>query len=132
MSDKQKKLVIVLFVIVIISFIIIFITKGRKKTDIKIENDIATTEIEIEDVTFSNIKKVYENGITTITANMKNNTKKTKDFTIEIILKDESGKEVQRLTQVVENLEAEKTKKLSTGIMGDYSNIKDIQFKVVN
>lgn len=39
---------------------------------------------------------------------------------------------MQSLTQVVENLEKGKSKILSTGILGDYSNINDIKFEVVN
>ena len=132
MKDKQKRIVMILFVIVLVVFIIVFISKGKKNTETKIENNIATSEVEIENVTFSEIKKIYEGGVTTVTANMKNNTKKTKNFTIKIVMKDEAGKEVQGMTQIVENLEAGKTKRLSTGILGDYSNIKDIQFEVID
>ena len=132
MKDKQKRIVMILFVIVLVVFIIVFISKGKKNTETKIENNIATSEVEIENVTFSEIKKIYEGGVTTVTANMKNNTKKTKNFTIKIVMKDEAGKEVQSMTQIVENLEAGKTKRLSTGILGDYSNIKDIQFEVID
>ena len=132
MKDRQRKIIMFLFVIILVVLIVIFISKSKKNTETKIENNVAISEVEIEDITFSEIKKTYESGITTVTANMKNNTKKTKNFTIEIILKDESGKEVQSIVQVVENLEAGKTKKLSTGILGDYSNIKDIQFKIVD
>ena len=132
MKEKKKLSIIILIAIVIVLVVIILISKGNKNTNTTIENNMATSEVEVEDVTFSDITKIYENGITTITANMKNDTKKTTNFTIEIIMKDETGKEVQNMIQVIENLEPGKTKKLSTGIVGDYAYIKDIQFKVIN
>ena len=130
---KNKKTIIIISIIVVILVIIgvIVISNGNKNKSTTIENNVATSEIEIQKVTFSNITKKYENGITTIRADMINNTNKTKDFTIKIILKNEQGQEVQNMIQVVENLEPNKKKVLSTGIMGDYTNIKDIEFEVI-
>ena len=62
---------------------------------------------------------------------MINNTNNKKDFTVKIILKNEHGQEVQNMIQIVENLEPNRKKILSTGIMGDYTNIKDIEFEVI-
>lgn len=131
---KNKKAIIIILIIVVAILIILGvknILNNNKNKSTTIENDVATSEIEIQKVTFSNITKKYESGITTIRADMINNTNKTKDFTIKIILKNEQGQEVQNMIQVVENLEPNKKKVLSTGIMGDYTNIKDIEFEVV-
>lgn len=130
---KNKKTIIIISIIVVILVIIgvIVISNGNKNKSTTIENNVATSEIEIQKVTFSNITKKYESGITTIRADMINNTNNKKDFTVKIILKNEQGQEVQNMIQVVENLELNKKKVLSTGIMGDYTNIKDIEFEVI-
>lgn len=130
---KNKKTIIIISIIVVILVIIgvIVISNGNKNKSTTIENNVATSEIEIQKVTFSNITKKYENGITTIRAEMINNTNNKKDFTVKIILKDEQGQEVQNMIQIVENLEPNRKKILSTGIMGDYTNIKDIEFEVI-
>lgn len=129
--DQKKKIIVIVLIILLIILIILFKPKSKNKTETTIENNIATSEVEVEDVTFSDIKKVYENGITTLSATMINNTKVTKNFTIKIILKDDNGKELESLEQIVENLEPGRKKVLTTGILGDYSKIKDIKFEVV-
>lgn len=130
---KNKKTIIIISIIVVILVIIgvIVISNGNKNKSTTIENNVATSEIEIQKVTFSNITKKYENGITTIRAEMINNTNNKKDFTVKIILKNEQGQEVQNMIQIVENLEPNRKKILSTGIMGDYTNIKDIEFEII-
>lgn len=126
---KNKKLLIISAIIILI-IAIIFLTKNKNNTETTIENNTATNDITIDKVTFSDITKVYENGITTLSAKIKNNTNKTKNFTVNITLKNDQGETVQKLTQVIENLEAGKSKILSTGILGDYSNINDIKFEL--
>ena len=131
---KNKKAIIIILIIVVVILIILGvknILNNNKNKSTTIENNVATSEIEIQKVTFSNITKKYENGITTIRAEMINNTNNKKDFTVKIILKNEQGQEVQNMIQIVENLEPNKKKILSTGIMGDYTNIKDIEFEVI-
>lgn len=130
---KNKKTIIIISIIFVILVIIgvIVISNGNKNKSTTIENNVATSEIEIQKVTFSNITKKYENGITTIRAEMINNTNNKKDFTVKIILKNEQGQEVQNMIQIVENLEPNRKKILSTGIMGDYTNIKNIEFEVI-
>lgn len=126
---NSKKLLIIIAIIILV-VVIVFLVKPKDTTETTIENNVATSDVEIDKVTFSDITKVYENGITTLSAKMTNNTSKTKNFTVNITLKNEKGEVVQSLTQVVENLETGRSKILSTGIMGDYSNIKDIKFEL--
>ena len=128
----NKKYIIIGIAIVIIIVIGVLLVKSKDTPETTIENEVATNDVEVDKVTFSNITKKYENGITTLSAKMKNNTSKSKNFTVNITLKDDEGNIVQSLTQVVENLEAGKSKVLSTGIVGDYSYIKNIKFEVVN
>ena len=128
---NKKKILILIVIVAVITIVVIF-TKNRNRPETIIENEVAKNNVEINKVTFSDITKKYENGITTLSAKMTNNTNKTKKFTVQIVLRDDNGKEVQKLTQVVENLEKDKTKILSTGIVGDYTNIKDIRFKLID
>lgn len=134
--SKNKKLVtailIVLIAIVVIITVIVNINKKEnEKTETTIKDNVAENDVVIEDVTFSEITKVYDGGITNLSAKMLNNTKEVKNFTVQIVLKDETGKEVKSMMQVVENLEPGRVKVFTTGIAGDYSNIKNIEFKVV-
>ena len=128
---NKKKILILIVIVAVITIVVIF-TKNRNRPETIIENEVAKNNVEINKVTFSDITKKYENGITTLSAKMTNNTNKTKKFTVQIVLRDDNGKEVQKLTQVVENLEKDKTTILSTGIVGDYTNIKDIMFELIN
>jgi preprotein translocase subunit YajC len=134
--SKNKKLItailIVLIVIVVIITVIVNINnKSNDKTKTTIKDNVAENDVVIEDVTFSEITKVYDGGITNLSAKMLNNTKDVKNFTVQIVLKDETGKEVKSMMQVVENLEPGRVKVFTTGIAGDYSSIKNIEFKVV-
>lgn len=105
--------------------------KVDNKTDIN-ENGSAKQEVVVEEISFTDIKLTYDGGITTLEATIKNNTKDNKSFTVNISLKDDSGKEVKNLSQIIENLEPERKQKLQTGIVGDYSNIKNVEFKIVS
>ena len=105
---------------------------GKNNNIVKIdENGNTDIELEIKDVEFSNITKIYENGITTVSASMKNLTKETLNFEVEVILKDNSGKLVKSLKQTVEDLTIERNQILKVGIVGNYSEINNIEFKVV-
>ena len=95
----------------------------KKKIDNKTtieDNGNAKSDTKVEDVTFSNIKLNYEGSITLLEADMLNNTNKTKNFTVKIKLID-NKKEVKTFKKQV----------LTTGIVGDYSYIKQVEFEVV-
>ena len=104
----------------------------KKEETIKLDDNGKTeTKVEIEKVTFSDIKLEYDSGITTLTATMKNNTKEDMDFEVKITLKDDSGKIEKEMTQKVENLKNSHTKVLQVGIIGYYSNIKNVEFEIM-
>ena len=128
----NKKYLILGIVIIIFIIIIVSLSKNKDVTETIIENEIASNDIKVKDITFSEITKKYQNGITTLSAKITNNTNDIRNFVVKITLKDDNGKIIQSLTQKVENLEPGKIKILSTGIMGDYSNINDICFEIVN
>ncbi len=135
MINNKKKIFIVISVAIVIMVIIILIfinnNKNKNQPSTIIEDGKSDSDVIVDKITFSNITKVYDGGITTITADMVNNTTENKNFKLEIILKDEDGKEVKSAIQVVENLEPDRKKKLTTGIAGNYTNIKEVEFKVM-
>lgn len=130
MEGRKKQIIIGIILIVIIIIVIIMISNKKEKS-ISLENGISSENVQLEGVTFSHITSHYEEGITTIRANIKNHTSETKSIEIEILLKDENGNQVGNMRQKLDNLEAGQEKVLTTGVMGDYSHIKDIEMKVV-
>lgn len=133
--NKKKKIIIVLLIIVLIAIIILMIAMGNKAKEEKrttFDGEIANSNIKIEDIEFTDITKIYENGVTTIIANIVNNTNQTKHINVKIILKDEDGNEINSMIQAIENIEPDRKKVLSTGIMGDYTGVKDIEFEVLS
>lgn len=124
-----------IFLIGIISLIITGCgcKKEINKIDNKVEidkNGVSQEEVEVKEITFNDIKMEYNNGITTLTSTIKNTTKEVKSIKVSIILKDDNNKEVKKLTQIIENIEIDNTKKLQVGIVGDYSKIKNVEFKI--
>ncbi|MBP3461902.1 MAG: hypothetical protein J6K21_05825 [Bacilli bacterium] len=104
--------------------------KIDNKTTIK-EDGKAKTDTKVEEVLFSNIKLNYEGGITALEADMINNANKTKNFKVKIKLINDKNQEVKIFEQIVENLETNKKQILTTGIVGDYSYIKKVEFEIV-
>ena len=104
---------------------------NKTKETIKLDDKGKTeTKVEIEKVTFSDIKLEHDSGITTLTSTMKNNTKEDMNFEVKITLKDDSGKVQKEMTQKVENLKSSRTKILQVGIIGNYSYIKNVEFEI--
>ena len=136
MNDKKKMLILVIVITIIIGIILVVFIKNsndkvKNNPNTTIEDGKAAGDVVVEDVTFSKITKNYDGGVTTLTAEMTNNTDKTKSFKLEIILKDNDNKKVKSVMQIIENLEPDKTKLLTTGIAGDYTDIKNIEFIVM-
>ena len=94
------------------------------------DEKVAINDIVVEDITFSNINKEYANGITTIKAKVSNNTNKTKTITIKILLKDETGKVINEMMQVIEDIEPRIGKTLMAAVTGNYSYVSNIEFEV--
>ena len=130
---KESKLIIIVLAIIAIVLISVIIISLRtpKKENIVLQNGVATENIELKDVEFSEITSSYAGGITTIRAKMHNNSNTAKNLNIEIILKDENGNEVGEMRQNIENVEVGRDKIFITGITGDYSDVKDIEMRVV-
>lgn len=131
MKDKKKAYVIVALIVIAIIAIAIYIVKTNLDRKTSFEGENATSNVVLERIEFKNITKTYEAGITTIRADVYNNTKVTKDINVQIILKDENGKEIKNMIQAIEEIEPGRKKILQTGITGDYTSIKDVEFKVL-
>lgn len=129
--SKLVFLVVLVLAIVVVATIIILNNRPKEVSDVTIENNKATNDVNIEEIEIKDITKVYESGITTIRAKMYNKTTEVKNVTVKIILKDEQGNELKNMIQVVENLKPDREKVLSTGIAGDYSKVSEIKFEIV-
>ncbi|MFV0249528.1 MAG: FxLYD domain-containing protein [Bacilli bacterium] len=132
-NNKKKILIISIIVAIIVVLLVIFIVnknKPKEQSNTIIENNEANTNVVLDDITFSYITKIFDEGITTITSKMKNNTDEIKNFQLEIIFIDDDGNKVKSVMQIVENLEPNRIKILTTGIAGNYTYIKNVEFKI--
>lgn len=132
---KKKNIIIAIIVVLLIVVIALILGHSKKPKDVvntTIENNQAKNDISIQDIEIKDITKVYDSGITTIRANMYNTTNEVKNVTVKIILKDAQGNELKNMVQVVENLQPNRVKVLSTGLAGDYSNVNDVEFQIIN
>lgn len=135
-NDKKKMLILGIVITIMIGIILVMFIRNnndevKDKPNTTIEDGKADNDVVVDNVTFSNITKIYDGGVTTLSAEMLNNTDKTKSFKLEIILKDDDNNKVKSVMQIIENLEPDRIKILTTGIAGDYTSIKNIEFKVM-
>ena len=131
---KKKQIIIgVILLISIVSMIILIVNNNKKRVEEKkqstIENGTVQKDIEIENITFSDVKLKYENGIITLTSKVKGK-KNIESVTVKIIFLDETGNEIKNTVQVVENITT-KEKVFTTGFVGNYEAIKQVKFEVV-
>lgn len=120
------------FLIMPILLLGLFLVTGCHNNTVTFDNNGTTTEdLKIEDITFSNISLTFDGSITNIKATMKNNTNEIQNFTVNVTLYDDNNKKVKTFRQIVEDLEVDRPKTLQTGIIGDYSYIKNVKFEVV-
>ena len=129
---KNKKILFIIIpIIIIVAIATIMIIKNKKERSTTFEEDKATSEVKLQDIEFKNITKEFNSGITTIRAEAYNNTKEEKSINVKIVLKDDAGKELTNMIQVIEKIPSKGKKILQTGIVGNYSNVKNIEFKVL-
>ena len=108
------------------------IREAKKAIRKAFENEKATSEVVLEEIEFKDITKTYNGGVTTIKADVYNNTNVIKDINVEIILKDANGNKVKSMIQAIEAIEPGRKKILQTGITGDYTNVKNVEFNVLS
>ena len=131
--NKKQIIIGVILLISITSMIILIVNNNKKRVEEKkqstVENGAIGKDIEIENITFTDVKLKYEHGITTLTSHVKSK-KEVPTVTIKIIFLDETGTEVKNTVQVIENI-APKEKVFTTGFVGNYEIIKQVKFEVV-
>ena len=132
MNKKFKIIIISIILVIAIIFAITRINKKTNKTNIELDSNNAIADITLEDIEFKDISMSYEEGITTIKANVYNNTKETKSINVKITLKDENGNILKSMIQIIENIEPSTKKLLQTGALGDYTKVNNIQFEVLS
>ncbi len=132
---KKKQIIIgVILLISIASMIILIVNNNKKriekKTESTIEDGAVQNDVEIQSLNFSNIKLTYENGITTLTANVKATKKTVTSAMVKILFVDESGTEIKDTVQVIEEVTT-KGKVFTTGFVGNYQNASKVKFVIM-
>ena len=119
----MKKITNVLLII-----LALVIVSGCNNKTVKLDKNGTTKKnVVTEKMTFKNINLVYEDGITTLTADIiKNNNKEAKLVTIN--LNNEDGKPIKKISQIIDP--SDDINILTVGIIGDYSYIKNVTFDV--
>ena len=118
----MKKITNVLLII-----LALIIVSGCENKSVKL-NKTGTTNKNVvtEKMTLKNINLVYEDGITTLTADIvKNGNKEAKLVTVNL---NKDGKVVKKISQIIDP--SDDIDILTVGIIGDYSYIKDVTFEV--
>jgi len=83
----------------------------------------------IDGIEISNIQLTHKDGLTVLLADIKNNTgKKTSLKKIDVTLLDKEGKELAKISGLIEEMEIDGTTQLNTVVTSDYANVYD--FKV--
>lgn len=131
--NKKQIIIGVILLVSIASITFLVINNKNKKTEDKkespVENGTIKDDIELENITFTDVKLKSENGITTVTANVKSK-KAIKSATVKIIFLDEAGKELKNTIQIIEDISS-KEKVFTTGFIGSYESTTKVKFELV-
>lgn len=89
---------------------------------------IKTNKI-LDNLTITNIQLTYSSGVTSLTANVTNNSNtETPITTITTILKDENKKEICKAKGVVKALGSGETGRINISMSGNFITAYDIEF----
>jgi len=154
---KNKKIIISILIIITLLMTIIFFVRNRNEevnepeneNNIESENTVVKEEFvqvlddgtklnisdelekvkNIDGIEISNIQLTHKDGLTVLLADIKNNTgKKTSLKKIDVTLLDKEGKELAKISGLIEEMEIDGTTQLNTVVTSDYANVYD--FKV--
>ena len=150
-NNKVVFVALLIIIAIIICIIVVLVQKNKKEEadsgeGTKGENTVSYVE-EVEDgvkinkstklneakeingIQISNIQLTTKDGMTTLLADVKNNSEsKTKDRTIQITLINEDGSELTTITGILKGLEVGEETQLNIATTSDYVNAYD--FKV--
>lgn len=153
-QQKSKRLgrliLILLIIIIVIVGIVLFVNRNRENGRTSSDGENTSTESYVEEIEsgvkinkstklneakevsgflITNIQLTTESGMTTLLADVKNNTgNKTGVQMVDITLLDQDGKELTTVTGIIDELEAGDTTQLNIAMTSDYINAYD--FKV--
>jgi len=154
---KNEKIIISILIIITLLMTIIFFVRNRNEevnepeneNNIESENTVVKEEFvqvlddgtklnisdelekvkNIDGIEISNIQLTHKDGLTVLLADIKNNTgKKTSLKKIDVTLLDKEGKELAKISGLIEEMEIDGTTQLNTVVTSDYANVYD--FKV--
>ena len=149
-NSKISKAIIILLIIILAIIGIVFLVKNSSKEDEQNQNNETTTrpsyveEIdsgvkinkstklneakEVSGYQITNIQLTTESGMTTLLADVTNNTgNKTGVQMVDITLLDEEGKELTTVTGIIDELEAGEKTQLNIAMTSDYINAYDFR-----
>lgn len=149
-NSKMAKAIITLLIIILAIIGIVFLVKNNNKENEQNQNNETTTrpsyveEIdsgvkinkstklneakEVSGYQITNIQLTTESGMTTLLADVTNNTgNKTRVQMVDITLLDEEGKELTTVTGIIDELEAGEKTQLNIAMTSDYINAYDFR-----
>ena len=149
-NNKMAKIIVILLIIILAITGIVFLVKNNSKENEQNQNNETTTrpnyieEIdsgvkinkstklneakEVSGYQITNIQLTTESGMTTLLADVTNNTgNKTGVQMVDITLLDEEGKELTTVTGIIDELEAGEKTQLNIAMTSDYINAYDFR-----
>ena len=151
MKSHEKKMIEVLFVILLISIIIVVVNKNKKVSKSEDTEENSTVEEfvqvlddgtklntstklneakEVNGLKFENIQFTEKNGQSVLLANVTNNSGKETKFTlVDVILYDKNGNEIAKVGGIVSPLQPGAKTQFNSSMTLDYANAYD--FKII-
>lgn len=155
-KTQKRNLIFVIIAIVVIALIIFIISLNKKSkqeennTSNEISGNVAESYVEeidsgvklnksnklneakeVEGLTIANIQLTAESGITTLLADVTNNSgSRTNAKTVKITLLDYEGNELTTVPGIIKELEVGETTQLNISLTSDYVNAYDFRVKV--
>ena len=152
-KNKNKKILIIGIIAIIIVVLVIILVQRNKENSkesntagenivenyveeidsgVKLNKSNKLNEAkEVEGLTIANIQLTLDSGITTLLADVTNNSgSKTNAKTVQITLLDYEGNELTTVPGIIKELEVGETTQLNISLTSDYVNAYDFRVKV--
>ena len=153
-SKNKNKKILIIGIIAIIIVVLVIILVQRNKENSKESNTAGENVVEnyveeidsgvklnksnklneakeVEGLTIANIQLTLDSGITTLLADVTNNSgSRTNAKTVQITLLDYEGNELTTVPGIIKELEVGETTQLNISLTSDYVNAYDFRVKV--
>lgn len=108
-----------------------FVEKRENGQKVNTSQQVAQEKI-VEELTIKEIKVTSLNNVTTITANVSNNTQtEKKGFYIQITAVNKNGEKIATCEGIIDTIQAGKTVTLNVRATSDFANAYDLQFSKI-